>query len=77
MKIPEWLTYARPNSALNTRDVCALLGIKVSALHSRIFVGTFPKPDFKAAGFTRCAGRSNAKNEWRVKTIIQWIKAQV
>lgn len=77
MKGPDWLYEVAPDSALNAKDICAMLGISREVLGQRIATKKFPEADFRL----KCARRDDdkprqAKREWYVKTIIKHFRAQ-
>lgn len=76
MKAPAWLNEIRPDSCLNARDVCSLLGgISLSKLDQMIIKGSFPAEDKRIGCKLTTSDRPRTPSrEWFVKTVIRYFK---
>jgi hypothetical protein len=75
---PEWLKDLADDSCLGMRDLINIFKVNQKCLEQRIYVGTFPKPDFSQKSvLTRnhiWQANKMKKNLWHVSTIKKFFK---
>jgi hypothetical protein len=74
MTIPDWINSLKPTSLLSSKEVAGLLGITVTALHSRLAKNSFPKADQSIRNFLS-ETKLKPRSYWYVKTVIHHMKA--
>lgn len=72
--VPKWLAEVRPESALNSRDFAALLGMGKYEFLRCVRNADVPSPDFTTIGHSKHSGRRKESFQWYVRTVLKFLK---